>query len=254
MKNILFLILLCFSLNLTAQKTNPEAIKFYESGESKQKNQDWTGSISDFNSALEISSNYDEAYFQRGVSNLVLENFKQSIEDCTKAIELNPDLGLGPYFVRGAAQHSLGNHEFAITDYSEALEFESEKISKEQVYLQLATCRKELEDYEGALIDLSKAIELNPNYIDAYKIRTQILTDREDYEAAILTVTKLIELDPNNDLFYSTRAVLKDNNRDFKGAISDYTKAIDINPNGITTKDGSGYYSQRAFSKHCSST
>ena len=249
MKNTSFLILFFFSLNLTAQKTNPEAIKFYESGESKQKNQDWTGSISDFNSALEISPNYDEAYLQRGVSNLVSENFKQAIEDCTKAIELNPDLGLSPYFVRGAAQHSLGNHEFAITDYSEALEFESEKVSKEQVYLQLATCRKELEDYEGALIDLSKAIELNPNYIDAYLIRLQILTirDREDYTAAISEATKLIEIDSNNDIFYSMRGNFKNANGDPKAAIADFTKAIDINPNRIVTKGKGGYFSSRAF-------
>ena len=105
------------------------------------------------------------------------------------------------------------------------------------------------EDYEGALIDLSKAIELNPNYIDAYLIRLQILTirDREDYTAAISEATKLIEIDSNNDIFYSMRGNFKNANGDPKAAIADFTKAIDINPNRIVTKGKGGYFSSRAF-------
>jgi tetratricopeptide (TPR) repeat protein len=86
MKNTLFLILLCFFLNLTAQKTNPEAIKFYESALSKGSSGDSKGAISDLNKAIELYPDYAEAYLSRGANYFQMANFKEAIVDLTKSI------------------------------------------------------------------------------------------------------------------------------------------------------------------------
>ena len=256
MKNILFMIFLSCFLNLNAQKENPEAIKFYESGNSKQTLQDYKGAIIDFNNAIEIAPDYDEAYLQRGVTNLFLENFKEVIEDCTKSIELKPDLSA--FYIRGFAKHSIGSHELAISDYSKAMAFKSEKVSEEDIYLQIAICRQDLKDYDGAFLDFSKIIELTPNHLEAqasakkslmeaYKGRASIKHDRKDFEGGIQDVTKLIEIDSNNDGFYFMRALFKDEMEDLQGSISDLSKAIDINPKWVNSNNGMSYFSSRAF-------
>ena len=50
-----------------------------------------------------------------------LGNFRQAIEDCDKAIELNPKLAEA-YFNRALAYGNLGNHRQAIKDYDRAIE------------------------------------------------------------------------------------------------------------------------------------
>ena len=53
----------------------------------------------------------------------------------------------------------------------------------------------------------------------------------EDYNGAISDYTKAIEINPNYAKAYYNRGLTKRNLKDFNGAISDYTKAIEINPN-----------------------
>ena len=64
-------------------------------------------------------------------------------------------------------------------------------------YFNSGSDKHNLKDYNGAISDYNKAIEINPNLADAYL----------------------------------NRGVSKDELKDFNGAISDYNKAIEINPN-----------------------
>ena len=86
-------------------------------------------------------------------------------------------------------------------------------------------------DYYGAIIDYSKAIELNPNYTIAYYNRGVIKNELKDYKRAIDDYTKAIELNPNYAIAYYNRGLIKDNLGDRYGAIVDYSKSIEIHPN-----------------------
>lgn len=84
--------------------------------------------------------------------------------------------------------------------------------------------------------DLSKAIELKPDYADAYYERGLKNDLGNDRAAALRDYNKAIELNPRFLEAYRTRAVLY--LLDGKGAlaIADYTKIIDLKP------DGESYY------------
>ena len=55
--------------------------------------------------------------------------------------------------------------------------------------------------------------------------------DLKDYNGAIADYTKAIELNPNYANAYYNRGISKHNLKDYNGAISDYNKAIEIDPN-----------------------
>lgn len=55
----------------------------------------------------------------------------------------------------------------------------------------------ELKEYEKAIMDYTKVIELDPNYTSAYHNRSVVYENLNEYEKAILDYTKAIALDTN---------------------------------------------------------
>ncbi len=96
--------------------------------------------------------------------------------------------------------------------------------------------------YQKAIVELTKAIELEPN-IKYFKERALMKWRALDFRGAIEDYTKVIQLDSNNVLWYDFRGELKRKIDDYKGAIEDYTKAIELEPN-------KKYYEERAISKY----
>ena len=94
------------------------------------------------------------------------------------------------------------------------------------------------QNYDGAIADESKAIELNPNYTEAYLRRAQAEEDKGDHDRAIADYTKYLELASTDntslsDRFYGycSRGDAKKAKGDLDGAIADYTEAIGLEPN-----------------------
>ncbi|GEM_PF-6758425 len=85
-----------------------------------------------------------------------------------------------------------------------------------------------IDEYDEALEDYTKAIALDPNYAADHKNRGQTYDGQAQYDMAIEDYTKAIELDPNDDeaYFWRGRAYERLGNKSM--AISDYRKACDL--------------------------
>jgi len=83
-------------------------------------------------------------------------------------------------------------------------------------------------DYQGAINDFNKAIEINPKDADAYYNRGFAKAKLGDYRKAIEDFNKAIEINPKIAEAYYSRGVAKGNLGDYRGAIEDYNKAIEI--------------------------
>ena len=81
---------------------------YYERGITKAEKKDYKGSIEDFTKAIEINPVDFEAYYLRGLSKNYLKKYKLAIEDFTKAIEIDPNIGQF-YFSRGFAKNILND-------------------------------------------------------------------------------------------------------------------------------------------------
>lgn len=97
-------------------------------------------------------------------------------------------------------------------------------------YFYSAYDKAENGEYYGAIEDYTKAIEINPNYANAYYNRGIAKKNLEDYYGAIADFSEAIELDPDDAAAYYNRGFAKYYLEDYYGAIKDYTRAIELDP------------------------
>ena len=132
------------------------------------------------------------------------------------------------YYDRGNAKQELKEYKAAITDYDKAIELNPNFT---EAYSKRGNVKFFLQEYQEAILDYDKAIELNPNYYKAYSNRAVSKQELKDYKGAIADFDKAIELNPKYALFYSNRGDLKYTLSQYKEAIVDFDKAIELNPN-----------------------
>lgn len=85
-------------------------------------------------------------------------------------------------------------------------------------------------EYDLALIDLNKAIEINPYYSAAYLSRGFIYGEKKRDDLAIEEYSKAISIDSSYPLAYSYRAYMYNKTGHYDLAIKDCDNAIEINP------------------------
>jgi tetratricopeptide (TPR) repeat protein len=102
--------------------------------------------------------------------------------------------------------------------------------SKAEAYGASAQQKYRKQEYQGALDDINRAIQLNPNNSFAYSWRGFLKADKfQDNRGALDDINRAIQLDPNNVSIYFMRGNLKTNKlQDISGGLSDYNRAIQL--------------------------
>jgi len=96
-------------------------------------------------------------------------------------------------------------------------------------------------DYDDAIAECNKAIDLDPNYADAYAERGYNYNSKKYYDQAIADETKAIELNPNFSFAYAERGYDYYNQRNYYQAIKDCNKAIEIDSKNDRAYQFRGY-------------
>jgi tetratricopeptide (TPR) repeat protein len=120
------------------------------------------------------------------------------------------------------------------------------QVVKAQEYSNLALQKMLTRDFKGALADLDRAIQIDPNYAKAYNSRGTVkMIGFKDYQGAALDINRAIQIDPKLSAAYANRGTLKAmESQDYQGALVEYNRAIQINPNDIDA------YTSRAATKY----
>lgn len=150
----------------------------------------YSTAILDFNKAIELDPQYALAYYSRGDAYYNLGNYGAAILDFSKDIELNPQ-DADAYCSRGDAYSDLGNYSTAILDFNKAIDLNPQNADangnrgvayaklgkvdafirdykKASAYYGRGNAYRLLGNYDTAIQDYNRAIELNPQYADAY--------------------------------------------------------------------------------------
>jgi tetratricopeptide (TPR) repeat protein len=88
----------------------------------------------------------------------------------------------------------------------------------------------EKEIYGHAISDLSKAIELDPEYVEAYRMRGLIRGHMGDYAQAISDFDKALKISPDDAQTYLSRGVVYEAQGEKRKAAQDYRKILFLIP------------------------
>tara|TARA_Y100001968_G_C19388624_1_gene734294 strand:- start:17 stop:649 length:633 start_codon:yes stop_codon:yes gene_type:complete len=130
------------------------------------------------------------------------------------------------FFNRAQDQCEVANYEDAILDYNKALDLSPTEICL--VYSMRGNAKRHLGDLAGAISDQNKALDYDPLYTDGYFNRGSAKYNMKDFTGAIDDYTKVIKINPvDSDAFFN-RAKVKKEIGDIKGACEDWRTAADL--------------------------
>jgi tetratricopeptide (TPR) repeat protein len=94
----------------------------------------------------------------------------------------------------------------------------------------LANAKAELEQYEDAIADYDKSIEINPNFTEAYINRGNARGSLGLWDLALEDFNTALSLSPDDHRIYNNRANIFRRLEQFEAALQDSNKAIEIKP------------------------
>ena len=126
----------------------------------------------------------------------------RAITDFDTAISLNSSHALAHHF-RGMAHHLKGDYDKAISDYDNAIQYDPSYapsfINRAEAFCELGDFGNSADDYESAvLLDPDCLQGRQPQIVNAYNSRGLGYLEKEEYDLAIADFGKAIQLDPED--------------------------------------------------------
>ena len=138
-----------------------------------------------------------------------------------------PQLNASEYFERGNRAVQRGDFQAAINDYTRAIDLQPDSAN---AYYNRGIAYENIGEYESAIDDYTRAIEIEPNHAATYNNRGVAYDIKGRHLAAILDYSKAIELQPDHVRAYNNRSIVYRTTGDYQAAIRDCDKVIEIKP------------------------
>lgn len=165
---------------------------------------DYNGALKDYNKAIEIKPKNAETYSNRGVTKAKMNNFEDAIEDFNKALSFDSTMTKA-HSNKGSAYFKLGKMKPAIKSFNKAIALDPDYA---EAYANRGSAYTSLGQYEQALNDFTRAVQLRPDYVMGYMNRAILYQSKlNNYEEAIKNCNKIVELDPKNKHAYYIRGM-----------------------------------------------
>ncbi|TRO56060.1 ATP-binding protein, partial [Streptomyces sp. IB201691-2A2] len=144
------------------------------------------------------------------------------------------------YMLRGRDQRLAGQYEAALTDYNRSLEI-SPQVAR--AYCGRGVTYRLVNRYDQALADLSHAIEIDPQVAASFVERGFTYRIMSCHEKALADFNRAIEIDPEDTWAITVRGQTHSNMGHHDDALTDYNRAIEINPENawVITSRGQTY-------------
>ena len=85
--------------------------------------------------------------------------------------------------------------------------------------------------WEQAILEFTKAIDLDPDYREAYSERAYAYYQKGEYDKALSDSNKIIELNPEDPFAYFNRGIAYKALGKKAEALADFEKCIELSPN-----------------------
>ncbi|KAK8916530.1 hypothetical protein KSP39_PZI023072 [Platanthera zijinensis] len=100
-------------------------------------------------------------------------------------------------------------HGNALELYTEALGMAKNKAQKIALHSNRAACYLKLHDFRKAAQECTSVLSLDQQHTGALMLRAQTLVTLKDYQSALFDVNRLMELNPESDVYHNLQARLR---------------------------------------------
>jgi len=178
------------------------------------------------------SSPTAEQYWLRGNISRSSNDFEGALRDYAKAIEIDPDYTMA-YTSRIILYKKMKDYDLAFAEVDALSKRYSTLREKAYCHSLRGGIAEEINDFEGAIKEYSKAFEADSKYRSALEARFNIYRKTKKYDLALLDLDALIEttsLPASKSSYYRQRGDIMRELGNDKAALEDYTKAIEVTP------------------------
>jgi tetratricopeptide (TPR) repeat protein len=244
-----------------AIRLNPTYLAAYSGrGDIKYWMKNYKGAIEDYNYAIGLDPTYAKlycsrasAYYQQGNKHLALKDYKVAVQlaalDSSSEIDQkridktskNSTLnhidaavkfyqGLAGYFLDGCSD-ATRNIKLSSRDDFEELAKLNYNLADIHYYLAITNRPYSPEDIGEVLRNLSKAIQLDRDFAEAYLEKGLVLNEfRGSLRESLRNLTQAIKLEPNFAEAFYQRGLLYSRMGYWQSAIADFVEALRISP------------------------
>jgi protein O-GlcNAc transferase len=200
MKQALIIPIILFIYLEASTQENPRIDLLLKEADVKLEESDFNGALEKVESALDLSPQNIIALEKRINIYYQMNEIKEALKYVNEAISKFPAEG-ELYYLRGLIYISRKKYYKAINDFNKVFELQ-QPVEFYKVYLNRAVANTNLQEYELAIEDLSKSIELNDTNASAYHSRGMVYYELKDYNLAVNDFKKAINLSHENPVTY----------------------------------------------------
>lgn len=211
-----------------AIKLNPNNLGAYVNrGLILEKLNNLTEALANYNKAIELNPRFSTAFYNRALIFKKLRKFKDAIKDLDMAISIENNNS--QYYFERAKLNS--RHTFiwqkALEDLNKAISLNPQNSD---FFNERADIYKYICKYELAINDCEVALKLNPRSAMAYLLKGLTYWEKGDMTLVLENLGKAIELEPNYKNAYSWRAQFLSKQEKYNEALRDYDFLINLEP------------------------
>ena len=208
-------------INVAIEK-NPEKVNLYhDRGGIYRALNNYSEALNNFSKAISINNNYIDSYLDRAYIYFLLNDTSKAKIDCDSVLKLQDYSDPWTYYRMGIMSMQ--------SNPTQSLEYFNKAISSEpydhNIYIKRGIVYKSQMNYQKALLDFNKSIEITPS-IEAYKQRSDVLLELNQLNKTILDYNEWIKLDKNNPEIYYYLANIYSKQSKYTKSIEMYTISI----------------------------
>ena len=153
-------------------------------------------SIDGNSTSIKLGNSYgSQAYLNRAQTYVRLGRNKKALEDLSSAIKLKDSNLKQAHFDRGQVYMRMNEKKLALEDYKEVVKLNPKNL---QLTWDIGRVSYEVEEYTDALAYYSKTIErIDKPQAQMLLVRGEVFEKLEQYEAAVQDYTRVIEMKEN---------------------------------------------------------
>lgn len=225
MKQYFLVIIVLFVFTINTYGQTRDRYVCFEKLKTATKNKDRPSQLVYSLQYINIEPQSTSGYHYYGVANAHQELYWNAIDSYSKLLKLNPDADY-TLFNRALSYGAVGYDSLAVADLNKILENDpgnaSAYISRSANYLKSG-------DFDNFFKDSRKVISLNDYQTYAFINISEVYRGRQQFDSAYFYLSKAIELDPDFAEAYNNRAsVAFDLEHPFEQIKKDAEKALNI--------------------------